>query len=93
MSPTIHTSALISKIKTYGVIALVTLGTWVSVQHLVQAADQNVKNGNFVVTSSSATNNVTDLWVVEQSTRTVYLCRAGGGSGTAPTCTKGTQLP
>jgi len=93
MSQPVNTDSFIGKIKTYGVVALVTLGSWLSVQHLVQAADQNAKGGNFVVASSTATNNVTDLWVVEQSNRMVYLCRASGGSGAAPSCTKGTQLP
>lgn len=62
-------------------------------QYLVHAADTPVKAGSFLITSSTATNNVTDLWILDQSTRTLYLCRAGGSSATAPTCTKGAQLP
>ena len=62
-------------------------------QYLVHAADSNVRGGSFVVASSTAANNVTDLWVLDQNSRTVYLCRSSGSSGSPPICSKGTQLP
>jgi hypothetical protein len=82
-----------SNLKTYLTIALITAAALLGGQYLVHAADQSAKSGSFVISSSTATTNVTDLWVVDQTSRTVYLCRASGSSGTAPGCTKGTQLP
>lgn len=49
--------------------------------------------GPFLITSSTATSTVTDLWVLDQAARTVYLCRASGSGLSPPACSKGTQLP
>lgn len=80
------------RISVVTVVAAIAIGVLGS-QYLVYAADPGSKPGNLVVTSSTATTNVTDLWVVDQNSRTVYLCRSSGSSGTAPVCTKGAQLP
>ncbi len=60
---------------------------------VAQAADAAPRPGSFLVSSSPALNNITDLWVLDQNTRTVYFCRANAGINNAPTCTKGTPLP
>ena len=81
------------KERMFWITVLIAVVGLLSGQYLAHAADQGAKSGSLVVTSSSATTNVTDLWVVDQANRTVYLCRASGNAATAPTCTKGTQLP
>lgn len=62
-------------------------------QYLAHAADMSGKGSSFVITSSTATNNVTDLWVLDQQARVLYLCRSSGGAGSAPVCSKGMPLP
>jgi hypothetical protein len=82
-----------NKVRTYSIVGLIVGISLLGGQYLVHAADQGARGGSFVVTSSTANSNVTDLWVVDQSSRTVFLCRASGSGVSAPTCTKGTHLP
>ncbi|MBA2689608.1 MAG: hypothetical protein H0U63_02245 [Burkholderiales bacterium] len=79
--------------KRAGWAVVIAIAGVLSGQYLAQAADSGGRAGNFVVTSSTATNTVTDLWVLDQQNRTVYLCRSSGSSGAAPSCSKGMQLP
>jgi len=60
---------------------------------VASAADVAQRPGSLLVSSSPALNNVTDLWVLDQTTRMVYLCRANAGINNPPTCTRGAPLP
>ena len=42
---------------------------------------------------TSSSNGVSFAWLYDASARTVYLCRAGQASNTAPDCSATTTLP